>query len=163
MLRLDWCLSLLCCFGVLVLCAGCGGSGTAQVTGKVTLDGSPLEGATVAFAPVGEGQAASGKTDASGTYNLTTFVNNDGALPGSYKVTISKVEDAAGGAGSGSEDDIYAAMEKSGKNVMAEGSDRSEEVVKELVPAKYTVAETSGLTAEVTSDQRTFDFALESE
>jgi hypothetical protein len=76
--------------GVLVLAGGgCGGSGTVKVRGTVTLDGKPLRGAVVTFVPSGEkGRAASGATQADGSFQLTTFKPDDGALPGDYKVTV---------------------------------------------------------------------------
>jgi len=48
--------------------AGCGGKpagypDTAPVNGTITLDGAPLEGASVSFSPV-DGRSSSGKTDA---------------------------------------------------------------------------------------------------
>jgi len=56
---------------------GCGGStstvATVPVTGTVTLDGKPVEGAAVSFAPKTKGcRAAFGRTDASGKFKLTT-------------------------------------------------------------------------------------------
>ncbi len=57
---------------------GCGGGGPApvqtdMVKGVVTLDGSPVAGATVTFVPVqdGVGASATGKTDEQGNYVLT--------------------------------------------------------------------------------------------
>ncbi len=87
------CLSrvLLVCCGFLV---GCGkpGLGTVPVSGKITVDGSPMEGVMVVFDSGQSGRAASGITDAQGMYTLTTEVSGDGALPGSYKVAVSKHE-----------------------------------------------------------------------
>lgn len=80
----------------LVGLAGCGGADvdrpdTYAVTGVVTLDGTPVEGATVTFNPESrEGTPAFGKTAADGTYQLTTFEAADGAIPGNYVVTATK-------------------------------------------------------------------------
>jgi hypothetical protein len=71
--------------------AGCGK--TVGIKGKVTLDGQPVEGASVQFVPIGEGQPAFGTTDASGVFTLSTFKQGDGALKGEYKVTVSKMSD----------------------------------------------------------------------
>ncbi|MCH5373930.1 MAG: carboxypeptidase-like regulatory domain-containing protein, partial [Planctomycetes bacterium] len=60
----------------------------AKVTGIVTLDGEPLEGAKVIFQPK-KGQPAAGITDGKGRYSLTTLENHDGAVPGQYRVIIS--------------------------------------------------------------------------
>jgi hypothetical protein len=77
----------------LVLLAGGGGCGgrerPVKVEGVLTLDGNPLSGATVTFVPAAEGRRpASGFTDASGTFHLTTYNTGDGALPGEYKITV---------------------------------------------------------------------------
>ena len=122
---------------VLAAVAGCGSS-TASVSGVVTLDGKPLEGASVSFAPAsGDGGGvggSSGKTDAQGRYTLRTVVGDkSGAAVGKHKVTISlykedpKNPDGAGG--------------------------------KELVPAKYNVK--SDLTFDIPSGGTDkADFAL---
>ncbi len=80
----------------LLACAGCG-SGQAKavkVRGVLTLDGKPLSGATVTFIPSVEssGRMASGRTEADGGFQLTTFRTEDGALPGEYKVTVELVQ-----------------------------------------------------------------------
>ncbi|HXG08260.1 MAG TPA: hypothetical protein VNK04_00560 [Gemmataceae bacterium] len=55
----------------------------------VTVDGKPLANAFVHFIPQDEGgRDASGSTDANGVFQLSTFRPNDGALPGSYKITV---------------------------------------------------------------------------
>jgi hypothetical protein len=75
--------------------AGCGSSSRklVPVEGIVTLEGEPLGGATVSFVPVsGGGLPASGRTSADGTFHLTTYSADDGALPGDYKVLVLKFE-----------------------------------------------------------------------
>jgi hypothetical protein len=78
---------------LLVAASGCGGSLTpVPVSGTVTLDGKPVEGATVTFHAVGndkEGKPATGETDKTGTFRLRTGTA-DGARPGEYKVVILK-------------------------------------------------------------------------
>jgi hypothetical protein len=78
----------------LLAAAGCGGKHTpVKVGGKVTLDGKPVEGATVTFysaAGGDEGRPANGRTDADGVYHLGTMGDEDGALPGEYKVVVAK-------------------------------------------------------------------------
>jgi hypothetical protein len=77
---------------VTVLVAGCG-SGPIPVRGRVTLDGTPVSGAAVLFVPAGtSGRPANGRTDASGVFRLTTFKQEDGALPGDYKVVVTKTD-----------------------------------------------------------------------
>ncbi len=74
--------------------AGCAGKYTpVQVSGVVTLDGKPVEGATVNFYAVGderEGRMAFGTTDKAGAFQLSTMGNGDGALRRDYKVVIYK-------------------------------------------------------------------------
>jgi hypothetical protein len=66
--------------------AGCGPRGpeTVQVTGTVTLDGEPVEGAVVGFRPTA-GTPATATTDASGRFTLN-------ATPGQNGVTVTKSE-----------------------------------------------------------------------
>jgi hypothetical protein len=153
---------------VVGLLAGCNSSGTLPVTGKVTKGGQPVSGALVTFVPQGaDGQPASGTTDDSGTYKLTTFVHGDGALPNSYKVAVTKfagaaaadASTAAGGGTQYSESDVdaaYRAMEAKGVDVT---NPKGVEEARNELPAKYANAESSGLTAEVTSGgTNSFDF-----
>ena len=70
--------------------AGCNNpsSGFAPVKGKVTVAGAPMAGITVGFTPA-SGRPASGVTDASGNFELSTYSKGDGAAPGKYKVFFS--------------------------------------------------------------------------
>ena len=79
-----------------ILIAGCGPGGPtiAPVSGVVTLDGKPVEGAAVGFVAVGDGPVANGTTDAEGRYTLTCL-NQSGAVVGDYKVVVSKMIDHA--------------------------------------------------------------------
>jgi hypothetical protein len=81
-----------CLAGLLVL--GCSNRyKPVPVSGVVTLEGKPVEGATVQFYSVGderEGRQAFGSTDKDGKFRLSTMGNDDGALPGDYKVVIAR-------------------------------------------------------------------------
>ena len=69
---------------------GCGsGSETIAVSGVVTHNSKPLADADVSFIPA-QGRPAYGRSDSNGRFTLTTFNNNDGAVPGEHVVTISK-------------------------------------------------------------------------
>src|SRR5262245_38938119 len=74
--------------------AGCGGKYTpVPVSGVVTLDGAPVEGATVLFYAVGDekdGRPAHGTTNKAGEFRLSTLGKEDGALPRRYKVVVTK-------------------------------------------------------------------------
>lgn len=138
----------------LAVLAGCDnapqrdGPPTYAVTGTVTQDGSPVDGATVRFQLVDGAQASTGVTNDQGRYVLATFAAGDGAPAGDYRVTITK-EVAKGGAQAVSEDD---------PNYTGEEGDVEMENV---LPEKYAKADTSGLTATVTSGANEFDFTIE--
>ena len=76
---------------VIAFAAGCG-SGPVPVRGRVLLDEVPVPGATVLLVPAEGGHPAWGRTDADGVFRLTTFKQNDGALPGKYTVVVTKTE-----------------------------------------------------------------------
>lgn len=78
-----------------VFIMGCGGTGrpkTYAVTGKVTFRGQPCGGALVVFHPAEKGHENDPKPVATvkedGTYSLSTFDENDGAVMGEYNITI---------------------------------------------------------------------------
>jgi hypothetical protein len=79
---------------LLVGLSGCGGQGKpVKVEGVVTLDGKAFPGATVTFLPAaGSGKSASGLSEEDGSFRLTTFKPDDGALPGEYKIIVSFIE-----------------------------------------------------------------------
>ena len=75
--------------GLALASIGCKGQtapavATDYVEGVVSLDGQPLEGATVTFVPVqeGTGVSATGRSDASGKYTLTAVGAGRGAQVG---------------------------------------------------------------------------------
>ena len=145
------------CVGLL----GCGGSSgpeLSKVTGKVMYNGQGVEGAVVTFMPT-EGPLATGMTDSSGEFTLTTG-GKPGAVLGDHKVGITKsVESGPAKTGMTPEDMMKMQkeqMEKQGAEGAAEGP-------KSAIPAKYAVPATSGLTATVSSSasENEFEFTLE--
>lgn len=71
-----------------VLLGGCGfDSDIGTVSGIVTLDGSPLEGASITFLPE-KGRPSSGGTDKNGHYKLSYSNDKSGAILGECQVTI---------------------------------------------------------------------------
>lgn len=136
--------------GLWIGCQQSGLEGTIGASGTVTYQGKPVEGATVVFAPEGQGRAASGLTDASGRFQLTTLTASDGILPGKYQVAISKTEVVGG------------MTEEESQAYTAEHGEPPAVTTKELLPEKYKSPATSGLTAEVTEggvNDFTFDLA----
>jgi hypothetical protein len=67
--------------------SGCSQSDTVPVTGVLTFNGQPAGQAEVMFNPK-TGRIATGVTDDSGRFALSTAKPNDGALPGEYVVTV---------------------------------------------------------------------------
>jgi hypothetical protein len=89
---------------MLLALTGCG-SGLAEVSGVVTVDGQPLRGgsdvrATVCFQPTtGGGLTAVGLLDENGVYRLSSG-SQEGVLPGEYLVTCSATQLVRGPDGS---------------------------------------------------------------
>lgn len=88
---------------LLVVLVGCAGESykVAPVSGRVTLNGSPLAKASVTFSPVGDennqepGPGSAAITDAEGRYTLEliTAKPGRGAVVGKHKVRIVIVDD----------------------------------------------------------------------
>jgi hypothetical protein len=128
-------------FGLLVLAAGCGdGTGLAKrypVSGTISYKGTPVATGSITFSPVdvAGGRSATGEIE-DGSYYLTTAVDGDGALPGEYKVSITSrdvnYDQAMAGVEGGmpKQDDVAKAINDA----------------KDLVPSKYSLPDTSGLT-----------------
>lgn len=129
----------------LVGCSGSDKPNTVPVSGKVTLDGVPVEGASVMFRPEGPGRPGTAMTDANGVYHLSSYGEpNDGAVPGDYTVAVIKI----GGPGASSL--AAAAPPQADPNALstiaAPGSDgASVPEIEYFVPKKYTDPTTSGL------------------
>ena len=141
-----------------VVVIGCSGeaklAGTVPATGTVKQKGAPLAGATVTFGPAGQSgaRAASGKTDASGQFTLTTLKANDGAMPGDYEVTVTKRE-AVGKA--------YT-PEEANKYYSEHHKSPPAPEFKHALPEKYAKGATSGLKATVkSSGKNEFSFDIE--
>lgn len=82
--------------------AGCGDDGPklVPVSGTVTMNGKPLEGATIAFSPEPsnkEGQGADDITGPTGNYKAMTR-GRSGVVPGKYKVVVTKTPSSASSA-----------------------------------------------------------------
>jgi hypothetical protein len=146
-LRRPWLLLMAACV------AGCG-AGRAksdysmldlvEVSGTVTMDDRPLEGATVVFEDA-ERRTSTGTTDAAGRYTLMYTTEKSGVTPGTKTVRIRY------GGGEGSDGDGAEGEDDSGKPLKP----------KRKIPEKYNSK--SELTREVKSGgPQTFDFDLKS-
>lgn len=145
---------------VMALMLGCSDAGQKvyKVTGKVTLKGQPVADARLTFAPVDEkkegAQAAAGKTDANGVYTLVSTVNDkdSGALPGQYKVAISKKYIDGNPSEEEQEEMRKKALESGGLTSFKQ---------KESLPKEYTSLGTTPLTATVEEkEENVIDFQL---
>jgi len=139
----------------LVIVVGCGdSSGLSRrypVYGTVNYKGAPVPHGRITFTPTKaeERRIATGDIE-NGAYSLTTAIPDDGALPGSYKVSVEAVEVDTAPMKAITKGQFHhdATFGKAVKNA------------KQLVPAKYKLAETSGLTAEVKEQSNKYDFDL---
>lgn len=85
--RLALCGAL--CLALPLGLVGCGSSGRAPVSGKVTVQGQPVQGGTLVFSPLkGEGKSATAEIKSDGTYTLGTNRPGDGAVVGRHRVTF---------------------------------------------------------------------------
>jgi hypothetical protein len=135
---------------VLVL-SGCGQRpkstrpATYPVRGTVTLNGEPLADAVVMFNSVAQSHGSVAITDSNGSYSLTTFVADDGVVPGDYTVAIIKEVPVAPKAG------------EPGSSPVAAPPD-----TKNILPKKYADGATSGFKATVVAGTNAaMDFAME--
>lgn len=130
-----------CQFALVVLLAvGCAQSDnpkTYPVTGKVTYRGKPVVSGMVMLTPVESGHAATGNLEKDGSFKLTTFKKDDGAVPGKYQVAVQAFP--AEGAG-------LPGAEFAGKAPP--------------VPMKYMSPASSGLTAEIKTSDNQLDLSL---
>ena len=76
-----------------VCCAGCGGVNDrpplGQVKGTVTLDGAPLGGANISFAPTEGGRTSTAISNDDGTYELNYTTADKGAKVGPHTIRVS--------------------------------------------------------------------------
>lgn len=127
---------------VLASCAwGCsGGDGLPRqpISGKVTLDGQPLESALITFTPKGQGgDSTSAATQVSaGSFSIA---REQGLVPGPYRVSISVMKEVP----------KKASKKKQVDNLTGEVvEDAGGEATEETLPARYNAQ--SELAADVT-------------
>jgi hypothetical protein len=143
--------------GFLLGCNQSAGPPTYPVRGNVTYQGKPLAGAAVTFMADGASRAATGKTDASGSFQLTTFKENDGAVPGSHVITVKKYQTDPPALPTAPPDgSVSPADEAKYTTAMA----RWLETAKIAVPKKYTDQRTSDLRQEVVAGENVFEITL---
>ncbi|MDR1957934.1 MAG: hypothetical protein LBQ54_02625 [Planctomycetaceae bacterium] len=145
-------LTLLIGTSIILLVSGCGSRypKTVRVNAHVTLDGKPFPNVQVFLIPTNGERGALGISDREGyVAAFSTFQPNDGAVPGTHKVSVlPKLPPPMPGTTSTPE---QIALEKE----MRENPDN----ITPPFPAKYQVSETSGIT--VTVDSKTEEFTIE--
>ncbi len=109
----------------------------SQVTGVVTLDGSPVDRGTLTFYPVGGGAAAYGQIQPDGTYRMSTG-SEQGLQPGSYQVAVRVVDE------------------------IAADSEWDPPKFRTVIPLRYKNPATSGFELTVTKGRNEYDIALSS-
>jgi hypothetical protein len=124
-----------------------------RVSGTVSYNGRPVEKGIVSFRPTQTGGRAAHGTISGGSYSLSTATDNDGALPGTYQVSI-VARDA----------DIAKAQRDArakGRVVLLQKvAVEAQKQAKSLIPAKYESPDTSGLTREVKERSNRIDLEL---
>ena len=80
---------------LLSLSTGCAkGPELGDVTGRITLEGEPVEAAYVTFLPMFPGgMELVGKTDADGNYDVQYSATRKGIPPGKYQILLSTLDD----------------------------------------------------------------------
>lgn len=154
----DLAISLFFVVPFFVAMSGCGsgddgGPHRVRVDVTVTHNGSPVEAAHVTFVPNGEGQAAYGITDGKGVARLSTRGENDGAIPGDYRVMVRKTETETEGP------EMEVASDDPGA-MPANAASLGPAVTRNLLPEKYSAIGTTDLEATVADEGKnefTFD------
>lgn len=124
-----------------------------MVTGKVSYQGKPIEGAFVTFAS--PSASAFGQTDSQGKFKLTASSGEKVPL-GAYQVSIIRKEQPSAPAAGNDFD-----PEHPENYVPVDPNAPPPPEPKDLLPVKYADASTSGLSATVTPDgNNEFEFPL---
>lgn len=153
-----WLVPAITACAVLVGNSGCGPKGPTlePATGVVTLDGEPVDAATVTLVPAGVGGGiASAITDAAGRLTLTTVVPGLGAragiAAGDYAVTVTKMTSSAGGSPASDDPGFVPPV-----------PENAAPKITYLVPQGYGDPTRSGLKATISKGRNELKFELDS-
>lgn len=130
-----------CGLALLLAAIGCGGTAlpeTVSVSGTVSYQSKPVEGAQVVLNSADpKCKPAAGTTDSQGRFSVKTYVDPTaqakGAMPGNYKITVTKLEQTT----------------LSSEEQMKASSGGKPAGPKHLLPEKYSSVENTDLTVEV--------------
>ena len=140
------------CLGVLCT-VGCSGGQEEnpnwpkryRTSGTVTYQGKAIEGAEVTFTNKAVNATGVGKTDSTGQFQLTTYVEKDGVVAGPQVVSIRRVD----------------VIDKTPEDVdVSAGGKALPPEIKWIIPEKFSIPDKSGLTADVT-ESGTNDFKFD--
>jgi hypothetical protein len=133
--------------------AGCGAVDdnlprTVNASGVVYCDGEPLEGAVIVIMQDSGQYFARGATDSRGRFSLDAYESKKGAVPGTYKMTVSKTVEVD----KATPVKVSAALQDDAQHA-AEGDPGRANVswVNDL-PSKYSSPVTSGLQVTIPDD-----------
>jgi hypothetical protein len=132
-----------------ILAGGCGPSGpsTAQVTGRVTLDGRPLARGSLCFEAPGV-RPATARIEDGLIVAATTHTEGDGVPVGRLAVAVFAREERAADRATNPGQAVFAADSMAGRS---------------LLPRRYNDPSTSGLMVTINPGENTLEFALESQ
>ena len=131
-----------------VVAAGCGGGDdafkkarpkTVSSTGTITFNGEPLKFASIVLeSQVEGGVAALGRSDGEGHFYVNAFPPDPGAVPGTYRVSVTKTE----------------APKQNTYDANSHDAPVEEESAAplSLIPLKFAEFDTSGLTIEIPAE-----------
>jgi len=130
-----------------LLLVGCGGGDafkaarpkTVSATGAIVYNGQPLDFALIVLSPEGTGgTAAMCRSDADGNFSLDAFPPDRGAVPGKYRVSVTKTEAPT-----------VAVYDEGSHDAPMPKTDNGP---KSLIPPAFGDLNTSGLTIEIPAD-----------
>lgn len=128
-LGVSWPIVALAFFAAALMAPGCNRNPrVVPVSGVISYNDKPLPFGSILFQPE-KGQMAVGEIQSDGSFTLSSYGPNDGAVPGSHRVSVNCYEGQRPG------------------TKQPEGGEVS--MGKLLIPLKYTRLGTSGLSAEI--------------
>jgi hypothetical protein len=139
--------------GIAGLCCGCSGApdkwmenlpDTVPAEGVLLLDGKAVEGAAIVLSPNDPGGfAASAISGSSGRFRLQAFPTKEGAVPGSYRVVVTKNEPSGSGAWK---------PEDFGEDAAHAAASPPPSSMKNVLPARFADPKSSGVAVTIPPD-----------